>query len=75
MKSRYGGHCSTIPDALTLFEVRGRRSTLGHALRERWPYQTVTVVTTRNEMVDLDVDRGLGGHHQSRRRAPVTATP
>lgn len=32
MKSRYGGHCSTIPDALTLFEVGGRLSTLGHAL-------------------------------------------
>jgi len=32
MRSKYGGHCSTIPGALTLFELGGRISTLGHAL-------------------------------------------
>ncbi|HEY3807186.1 MAG TPA: hypothetical protein VGL61_31510 [Kofleriaceae bacterium] len=32
MKSTYGRHCSSIPDALTLFELGGRISTVGHAL-------------------------------------------
>lgn len=32
MSSRYGEHCPSLPDALTLFEVGGRLSALGHSL-------------------------------------------